>query len=128
MQFPLNTHIRPWRLADAPLLSKPARAALTKTDNGVLVSAASAWEISTKFRLGKLSTGADLVEDVEGCLEREGFPLLPITTAHAVWAGLLPGAHRDPFGRMLIAQALDLNVALVSKEAVFDRYGVRRIW
>lgn len=92
------------------------------------MSAASAWEIATKVRLGKLPTAADLAADFAGQLEREGFGMLPISGEHAIRAGLLPGDHKDPFDRMLIAQSQAENLALISNEEVFDLYGVRRIW
>jgi PIN domain nuclease of toxin-antitoxin system len=93
-----------------------------------MVSAASAWEIATKVRLGKLSSAGDLTADFEGNIEREGFQMLAISCDDATRAGLLPGAHRDPFDRMLIAQAQARNVPLISNEDLFDGYGVRRIW
>jgi PIN domain nuclease of toxin-antitoxin system len=92
------------------------------------VSAASAWEIATKVRLGKLPTAADLASDFSGQMEREGFQLLAISADHAIRAGLLPGPHKDPFDRMLIAQAQAENMAIVSNEAVFECYGVNRLW
>lgn len=128
MKLLLDTHALLWWLAAEPSLSKSARLAIANTNNQILVSAASVWEISTKFRLGKLATAADLIDDLDGYLQREGFQILPITATHALRAGLLPGAHRDPFDRVLIAQALELNITLVSKEAIFSQYGVRRVW
>jgi PIN domain nuclease of toxin-antitoxin system len=92
------------------------------------VSAASAWEIATKVRLGKLPTAADLASDFSGQIEREGFQLLPISADHGIRAGLLPGPHKDPFDRMLIAQAQAENIAIVSNEAVFESYGINRLW
>lgn len=92
------------------------------------MSAASAWEIATKVRLGKLPTAADLASDFSGQMEREGFQLLAISADHAIRAGLLPGPHKDPFDRMLIAQAQAENMAIVSNEAVFESYGVNRLW
>lgn len=83
----------------------------------VLVSAASAWEIATKVRLGKLPTAVDLAADFGGHLDREGFQVLPISGEHAIRAG-----------RMLTAQSQAENLALVSIERVFDSFGVRRIW
>ena len=80
----------------------------------VYVSAASAWEIATKLRLGKLPTAADLAADFANQLETEGFQILPISADHAIRAGLLPGAHKDPFDRMLIAQA-DPNVGIAAR-------------
>ena len=92
------------------------------------MSAASAWEIATKVRLGKLPTAADLASDFSGQIEREGFQLLPISADHGIRAGLLPGPHKDPFDRMLIAQAQAENMAIVSNEAVFESYGINRLW
>jgi PIN domain nuclease of toxin-antitoxin system len=128
VQALLDTHALLWWLSDDPALTKPARKIIAETKNHVFVSAASAWEIATKVRLGKLPTAADLAADFTGCLEREGFQILAISGGHAVRAGLLPGAHKDPFDRMLIAQAQAENMPIVSNEALFDTYGVRRVW
>ncbi|MBV9405969.1 MAG: type II toxin-antitoxin system VapC family toxin [Acidobacteriaceae bacterium] len=128
MQVLLDTHALLWWLSDDTALSRPARKIIGETKNLVLVSAASAWEIATKVRLGKLPTAAELIADFAGHLQREGFPVLPISADHAVRAGLLPGPHRDPFDRMLIAQAQAENMPIISKEAAFDSYGVRRLW
>ena len=109
-------------------MSSPARQAVDNDDNEVLVSAASAWEITTKHRLGKLP-GADLIAaDVPGAIADQDFEELPITVEEAARAGALPGPHRDPFDRMLIAQALSRNLVLISNESTFDRYGIRRLW
>ncbi len=128
MRALLDTHALLWWLSDDPALSKPARKFIGETQNTVIVSAASAWEIATKVRLGKLSTAAELAADFVGHVGREGFELLPISPDHAIRAGLLPGPHKDPFDRMLIAQAQAEGVPLVTNELVFDAYGVRRIW
>jgi PIN domain nuclease of toxin-antitoxin system len=128
MQALLDTHALLWWLSDEPALTKIARAIIADTNNLILVSAASAWEIATKIRLGKLPTAADLAEDFAGHLEREGFQMLAISWDHAIRAGLLPGPHRDPFDRMLIAQAQAENIPILSNEAPFDTYGVRRVW
>lgn len=128
MRILLDTHALLWWLVDDPALSKRARRVISNTGNTVIVSAASAWEIATKVRLGKLPTAADLAADFVGQVEREGFENLSISADHAIRAGLAPGAHRDPFDRMLIAQAQAENLWLVSNETIFDSYGVRRIW
>lgn len=128
MQILLDTHALLWWLSDDPNLSRRARTVIGTTSNTVFVSAVSAWEIATKVRLGKLPSGAELVADFDGHLEREGFYSLPISVDHSVRAGLLPGEHRDPFDRMLIAQSQAENLQLISKEELFDRYGVRRVW
>lgn len=128
MRALLDTHALLWWLSDDPALSKPARKFITETQNTVIVSAASAWEIATKVRLGKLATAAELAADFVGYVEREGFELLPISPDHAIRAGLLPGPHKDPFDRMLVAQAQAEGLPVVTNELIFDAYGVRRIW
>ena len=80
------------------------------------------------MRIGKLPGAVQLVADFEGWLAREGFETLAVSVDHAIRAGQLPGAHRDPFDRMLIAQALAENIPLVSNETLFDSYAVRRVW
>jgi PIN domain nuclease of toxin-antitoxin system len=128
MQALLDTHALLWWLTDDPALPLRARKIIRETNNVIFVSAASAWEIATKVRIGKLPAGAELVANFEGQLELEGFQTLAITADHAIRAGLLPGSHKDPFDRMLIAQAQADNLPIVSNEALFDTYGVRRIW
>ena len=124
----LDTHALLWWLDGDERLSDPARAAIADPSRTVLVSAASAWEITTKHRLGKLPGAADVARDVRGCVAGQGFEELAITLADAERAGRLPGPHRDPFDRMLIAQAQGRDLALVSNEVQFDGYGVRRLW
>jgi len=128
MHLLLDTHALLWWLSDDPSLSKHARLAIANTRNTVFVSAASAWEIATKVRLGKLPSAAELAADFATHSEREGFEALAISVGHALRAGLLAGSHRDPFDRMLIAQAQAENLDLVSNEVVFDSYGIRRVW
>jgi PIN domain nuclease of toxin-antitoxin system len=92
------------------------------------VSAASAWELAFKYQQGKLRKAADLVSNFSNRIDREGFQLLPISAEHGIWAGLLPGPHKDPFDRMLIAQSQAENVPIISNETIFESYGVRRLW
>jgi len=99
MHVLLDTHALLWWLSGDTLLTKSARKTIADTKNGVYVSAASAWEIATKVRLGKLPTAVDLVSDFDGLLARELFQTLSISAEHAIRAGLLPGPHRDPFDR-----------------------------
>jgi len=117
-----------WWLADDPALPNAARKAIRSRSNAILVSAASAWEIATKFRIGKLPLGAELASQFDTIPARELFESLPITSAHACRAGLLPGPHRDPFDRVLVAQCQAENLPIVSADAVFDDYKLRRIW
>jgi PIN domain nuclease of toxin-antitoxin system len=106
-----------------------ARRAIGDESNGKLVSAASAWEVATKHRLGRLHGVEALALDLGGAIASQGFEELPITVDDAARAGALPGPHRDPFDRLLIAQALSRNLVLVSIETLFDQYGVRRrLW
>lgn len=124
----LDTHALLWWLDGDERLSPGARAAMGDAANAVLVSAASAWEITTKHRLGKLPGAGEVARDVAGCLVAQGFEALPITLEDAERAGRLPGPRRDPFDRMLAAQALRADVEVVSNDRVFDDYGVRRLW
>jgi PIN domain nuclease of toxin-antitoxin system len=128
MRFLLDTHTLLWCFNGDPSLSSRARKVIEDGSNEILVSAASAWEIATKVRLGKLPTGAAIVGDLEGHLSRLGFEELAVSLSHATRAGMLPGEHRDPFDRMLIAQAQAEDIPVISNDRVFDRYYVRRIW
>jgi PIN domain nuclease of toxin-antitoxin system len=101
---------------------------IADTKNTLIVSAAPAWEIAIQVRLGKLATATDLAADFSGVIEREGFQLLAISAEHGIRAGLLPGPHKDPFDRMLIAQAQSENIPIISNEVSFESYGVRRLW
>jgi len=124
----LDTRALLWWLSDEPALSTAAHKTIADGGNDIYVSAASAWEIATKVRLGKLPTATDLAADFGSQLDREGFRVLAISGGHAIRAGLLPGPHKDPFDRMLIAQAQAENMPIVSNEVLFDMYRVRRIW
>ena len=128
MRILLDTHAFLWWLAGSDKLSDTARITVADAANVILVSAASAWEITTKHRLGRFPGAEVVAGDVQACLEDQGFQQLPITVAHAERAGRLPGLHRDPFDRMLIAQSLAHDLPLVSIEPLFDGHGVRRIW
>jgi len=124
----LDTHALLWWLSDNTALTKTARKTIADTKNALIVSAASAWEIAIKVRLGRLPTAADLVADFKGYIQREGFELLSISAEHGIRAGLLPGPHKDPFDRMLIAQAQAENLPIITNEAVFESYRIRCVW
>lgn len=124
----LDTHALLWWLDGDERLSPDARAVIADPATAVLVSAATAWEITTKHRLGKLPRAAEVARDVAACVDSQGFDELPITLRDAERAGRLPGPHCDPFDRMLVAQALRADLQLVSNEEIFDHYGVRRLW
>jgi PIN domain nuclease of toxin-antitoxin system len=101
---------------------------IANESNAILVSAASAWEITTKARLGKLPGASDVAADVAACVAAQGFRSLDITLLHAQRAGSLSGTHRDPFDRMLVAQSQIEDVALVTDDEAFDAFDVRRLW
>ena len=128
MRLLLDTHAFLWWLAGSERLSEAARHAITDEANDVLISAASAWEITTKHRLGKLPGAEAVVLDVSGSIAGQGFEELEITVDDGSRAGGLPGPHRDPFDRMLVAQALAHDLVLVSNETLFERYAIRRLW
>jgi PIN domain nuclease of toxin-antitoxin system len=119
----LDTHALLWWLSDDPSLSEVARAAIATPDADVAVSAASAWEISIKSGLGKLTAP----DDLETQLVRHQFRPLGITVAHALAAGSLPRHHDDPFDRMLVAQARIEGMTLVTRDARIGLYGVATV-
>jgi len=125
----LDTHTFLWWAFTDRKLSRHAIAAISDEDaNQVLVSAASAWEIAVKHRIGKLPDAQAIAGDIAGAIAEEGFNELAVSVEHAERAGRLPGHHRDPFDRMLIAQAISEDLTLVSNERAFDVYGVKRLW
>lgn len=128
MRLLLDTHALLWWLVGDDQLSAAARSAIGDYDNPVYVSSASAWEVATKHRLGKLSEIGRLANDFASVVAQQGFLALDITLDHGQRAGALPGKHRDPFDRMLIAQSQAQNLVLVSNELAFDYYGVTRLW
>jgi PIN domain nuclease of toxin-antitoxin system len=128
MKILLDTHALVWWWTDDRRLPAAARASIASPDNTVWVSAASAWEIASKHRLGKWPEVAVLLEGFDTNLRRSRFASLPITQAHAVAAGGLNGEHRDPFDRMLLAQARLEDLAVVTGDPVFREYGASVVW
>lgn len=128
MRLLLDTHAFLWWVADDAALSPAARRAIANRENECLVSAASAWEIAIKVSIGKVSLGSDVRRFVPDQLSANGFEPLPVSVAHATRVASLPFHHRDPFDRLLAAQALEERVAIVSADAIFRRYGVKRVW
>ena len=128
MRCLLDTHTLLWWLFDDPKLSPRARTTIAAPENEILVSAASAWEIATKYRIGKLPEAGDIVSQFPLYLRKARFTALEVSVDHALLAGSLPGPHRDPFDRMLIAQAKLQSVPIVTIEAIFADYGVTVLW
>lgn len=119
----LDTHTLLWWLIDSPLLGKSSRLTMSDPRNQIFVSAASTWEIAIKISLGKL----EAPDDMDSVVEDEGFSKLPISLYHGQLAGQLPPIHRDPFDRMLIAQAQSEGLILISADEVIPQYKVRII-
>lgn len=124
----LDTHALIWWLVGDEALSRRALEAIADEDNAVAVSAASAMEVATKFRIGKLAQAALLAQDFEAIIGEQGFAELAISVHHARLAGEMNIAHKDPFDRLLIAQAQAEDMVLVSNEELFDSFAVKRLW
>ena len=127
MNLLIDTHVLLWWWTEEEPLSGRAKAAILDSRNRSYVSAAVAWELAIKVNLGKLDA-RDVVSNLKQLLLEEGFRRLAVSTDHALRAGLLPMLHRDPFDRMLVAQAQALNSPIVSADQIFDSYGAQRIW
>ena len=128
MRYLLDTHALLWWLVDDEQLSAPARAAISDPDNDLFVSSASAWEISTKHRLGKLPEAGEIVRDFGDLLRQAQMIPLPVSIEHALEAGALPDHHRDPFDRMLIAQSAIEDIPIITRDPAFAAYGVALVW
>lgn len=127
MKFLVDTHVVVWWLEDADRLSRRAHSILENLDNHILLSAAVGWELAIKVNTGKMKPRS-ILDGLNQMLERESFSELPITLDMGIRAGLLPLHHRDPFDRMLIAQAIAENIPIISNDRAFDGYGVTRLW
>jgi PIN domain nuclease of toxin-antitoxin system len=128
MKLLLDTHALIWWLAGNDALSHKAQTAIGDESNSVFVSAASAMEISTKFRIGKLPEATVLARNFESILTNQGFVEMAITVRHARVAGEMNITHKDPFDRILIAQAQIEDMVLISNDALFDGFAVQRLW
>ncbi len=128
MTYLIDTHTLLWVAYNRKLLSPHALAVLESAANEILVSAASAWEIATKYRLGRLPDARILAEDFVRQVVGAGYVLLPISVEHALRAGRLIGSHQDPFDRMLAAQALHEDIPILSVDTKLDVFGARREW
>ena len=125
MRLLVDTHALLWWLTDNPRLSYTAEAAISNPDNDVFVSACIAYEIAYKQRLGRLPA---LPESLPRRLERDGIETLPVSLAHALAAAALPGPHRDPWDRIMMAQALAEDCHVVTVDKVFADYDVPVVW
>jgi PIN domain nuclease of toxin-antitoxin system len=128
MQLLLDTHALLWWTMDAPELSSKARAAIGKADNECFVSVASCWELAIKASLGKLTLTQPVERFIPEQLSANSFRLLEISFRHVARVETLPFLHRDPFDRLLVAQALSEKMSVVSADKSLTQYGVKRIW
>jgi PIN domain nuclease of toxin-antitoxin system len=124
----LDTCTLIWTIYSPAQLSKRSRHRIADSSNTIFVSAASAWEIATKVRRGRLPAALELERNFLEDMGEAGFSLLSIDAAVALRAGRLTADHRDPFDRMIAAQALGMDIPVVSPDAKLDQFGVRRIW
>lgn len=125
MKLLLDTHALVWALGAPRRLPKASAEAIRDPENDVYVSAVSTWEIAIKAALGKIVADA---AQVAATFDDIGFAELPVTVAHTVRLRTLPSHHRDPFDRLLIAQAIENRLTLVSRDPAFDAYGVPTLW
>lgn len=128
MRYLLDTHALLWWWTDDPLLSAPARDLIANEGHEIFVSAASAWEIATKHRLGKLPEAGGAVSRFNELVLADGFRHLPVSYLHALKAGAYAHPHRDPFDRMLAAQSEIEALPLVSCDSSLAGLGARTVW
>ncbi|MGO8752449.1 MAG: type II toxin-antitoxin system VapC family toxin [Thermoguttaceae bacterium] len=128
MNLLLDTHTFLWFCQGDPSLSETAKALVENPTHRKLVSVASCWEIAIKAGLKKLTLGEPSRAYISAALSSTGFELLPITLEHATAVEALPLHHKDPFDRLLIAQALIDRIPLVCADTKFDDYGIARLW
>ena len=124
----LDTHALLWWLAEPNRLSPAAHGAIANPANRVHVSAASGWEIATKVRLGKLPAASELLDDLPHLLAAQGFEPLPVSLLHGLHAGRYPMPHRDPFDRLLAAQAELGGLTLVSLDPALQAFPCGLLW
>ena len=128
MKVLLDTCVLIWATLSPKFLAEKARETIADQNNDIFVSAASAWEIATKVRLGKLPGVEKLERDYLDVIDNAGYTQLSIDTQSALRAGRFTSAHRDPFDRIIAAQALAMDIPVLSPDAQFEALGARRIW
>ena len=128
MAFLLDTHALLWWLAEPECLSPGVHATLADPGQPVFISAASAWEIATKHRLGRLPTAEVLLQEGWPLMERQGFQPLPVSWSHGLRAGSYPMPHRDPFDRLLAAQAEIEQVILITLDPALAPFPCQTLW
>jgi PIN domain nuclease of toxin-antitoxin system len=127
MTYLLDTHTFLWFLESPALLPARTRELIENPASALAVSLVTPWEIALKVASGKLDA-AGVLDDFDSIMERGRFNLLLPTVVQVILSSRLPRHHRDPFDRLLAAQTMELGCALLSKDATFDAYGVKRVW
>jgi PIN domain nuclease of toxin-antitoxin system len=128
MNVLLDTHSFLWFIAGDVRLSAPAQALIEAPENDLFLSMASVWEIAIKYSLGKLTLAQPFGDVISAQIDANGINLLPLEVAHTVQVTALPFHHRDPFDRMIVAQALVENLPVISVDPALDLYGIKRLW
>ncbi len=119
MKLLLDTHSFLWFVLNDPQLSTPARTAISEPANDILISPATYWEIAIKVRLGKYTLTSPYLDFIQHAIDDNEFEVLPIQVQHTALVATLPFQHKDPFDRLLIAQALTEDISLVSNETIW---------
>jgi PIN domain nuclease of toxin-antitoxin system len=127
MRYLLDSHTLLWTIKTPARLSRLARRIIEDQSSVLLISIATPWELAIKTNSGRLDA-MELLKEFNRSLFATGYEPLETEVSHVIRAGLLPLHHRDPFDRLLAAQALELKIPLLSRDRVFDLYGVKRIW
>ena len=128
MRVLLDTCTLIWAIHSPSTLSKIAKRVISDENNVILVSAASAWEISTKVRSGRLPVAAQLEQDFVEILRRVNYVQLPILIDDALRAGRMTSSHKDPFDRIIAAQAIGLDIPVISPDMQLDNFAIQRLW
>ena len=128
MRLLLDTHAFLWFITNDPKLSSSAQGLIADPNNEILVSPASYWETAIKVSIGKYPLTAPYESFITQGIDGNGFKILPIEPGHAAVLATMPFHHRDPFDRMLVAQAQVENISIVSIDAILDLYGIKRLW
>lgn len=128
MRYLLDTHTFLWWIIDDPRLPVPVRALIQNPENRIIFSVASAWEISIKTQLGRLVFEDDIAEFIPRQISRNGFDTLPIGLRHTLEVFHLPPLHRDPFDRLLVAQARTEGLPLLTADPLIAQYAVQVVW
>lgn len=128
MRILLDTQAFLWLIADAQELSKKAKKVFLEQDNDLFLSLASIWEMAIKSSLGKLDLKQPLEEFIPSQLQENSILQMEISFRHVVGTATLPFHHRDPFDRLIISQAIQENLPILSSDIAFDAYNIQRIW